>query len=97
MAWAVRRISENRLDGRCEYFMGASNVTKPAELAGCSHLLFATRAAARAYIKARWGYLAQRPDLRAEPHGWKMPQAVQVAVQLNEVPGRRRGPGGWGA
>ncbi len=37
--------------------------------------LFRTRRECRAYIKDKYGYLAER---REEPHGWRMPQAVKV-------------------
>jgi hypothetical protein len=43
--------------------------------------LFLTKAEATAYANERYGYIKTRPDLRAEPHGWRMPQPVRVAVQ----------------
>lgn len=45
-------------------------------------LLFTTRSEARRYICERYGYIKTRPDLQAEPHGWKMPVPVRVAVEL---------------
>lgn len=42
--------------------------------------LFPTRAAARAYIAKTYGYIARRPDLRAHPHGWRMPVPVRVKL-----------------
>ena len=48
----------------------------------CSPLWFWTRKEARAYIKERYGYIAGRPDLRAEPHGWKMPRAVKIRITV---------------
>lgn len=47
--------------------------------------LFWTRREAREHIAQVHGYLKTRPDLRAEPHGWRMPRAVRVAVTLREV------------
>jgi hypothetical protein len=43
--------------------------------------VFPTRRACRAYIDVHFGYLRERPDLRAEPYGYRMPQAVRVTVQ----------------
>lgn len=50
----------------------------------CLPLLFRTRKEARAWIEANYGYIRTRPDLRAAPHGWRMPQAVLVTVTLKE-------------
>jgi hypothetical protein len=44
-------------------------------------LLFKTRKAAREYAKAEYGYIATRPDLRAHPHGWTVPQPVRVEIR----------------
>jgi hypothetical protein len=45
-------------------------------------LLFFTKAAARAHIVERYGYIRHRTDLRRPPHNWRMPQAVKVDVQI---------------
>jgi len=45
-------------------------------------VLFTSRAAARAWIKAKHGYIAKRPDLRREPFGWFMPRPVRVTVSV---------------
>lgn len=50
----------------------------------CLPLLFTTRKEARAWIEENYGYIRTRPDLRAAPHGWRMPQAVLVTVTLKE-------------
>lgn len=73
--WAVRWRSVSRLDGVTEHWCW--DYCKPA--------LFMTRREARAYIKQEYGYIAERPDLRGEPHGWRMPRAVKVRVILEEV------------
>jgi hypothetical protein len=44
--------------------------------------LFRTRRAAQAYIEERYGYIRARPDLRSNPHGWRMPKAVRVTVSV---------------
>ena len=35
----------------------------------------------RQYIKAA----RKRPDLRAEPHGWRVPRPVRVSVAVTEL------------
>ena len=79
MRWAVQWRSENRLDGRREYVIWNWRTRQP--------LLFDTRSEARAFISKEYGYLVERSDLRAEPHGWKMPQAVRVEVRIVVVVG----------
>jgi hypothetical protein len=78
--WAVQWRSCNRLDGRREFFLWL-NPSTPA--------LFQTRAEARAYIREKYGYIAERPDLRREPHGWRLPRPVKVTVALRECLSRR--------
>lgn len=74
-AWAVEWRSANRLDGRRRHL-----VWSPESGPG-DYRLFRTRAACRAYIEARYGYIRKRPDLRSEPIGWRIPQAVRVKVE----------------
>jgi hypothetical protein len=70
--WAVRWRSENSLDGRREHLMWD----------GHPHVvLFRSRAACRSSIRERYGYIAARPDLRQEPHGWRTPTPVRVNIQ----------------
>ena len=45
--------------------------------------LFRDRKSAKAFIKSKYGYIMRRPDLRAEPHGWRLPMAVRVVVKPN--------------
>lgn len=77
MRWAIEWHSHNRLDGEQRYFLGE----------GEGPLLFLTRAEARRYIRQRYGYISGRADLRAEPHGWRLPQAVRVQVVIQKVQG----------
>ena len=70
--WGCEWHSRNRRDGEECSLMWEQG--KP--------LIFETRAEARAFIKHKWGYIAERPDLRAEPHGWRMPRAVRVVVSV---------------
>lgn len=73
-SWAILWRSENRLDGLSEHL-----VLDPR---GRLPLLFKTRAEARQHIAGHWGYIRHRPDLRAEPHGWRMPLAVRVTASV---------------
>lgn len=73
--WAALWRSENRLDGKREWILRDKHGI-PA--------LFNTRAEARQFIEDTHGYIRNRPDLRAEPHGWKMPIAVRVKVLREE-------------
>lgn len=74
--WAAEWHSCNRLDGEKRHILYEGLFPK----------LFHTRAETRAYIKEKYGYIASREDLRSEPHGWKVPQAVKVKIgrSLNE-------------
>ena len=74
-AWAILDRSESRLDGTREHLL----------FLHYSPLLFRTRREARQYINIAYGYIAERPDLRAEPHGRKMPRAVKVSVTIEVV------------
>lgn len=69
--WGIQWHSENALDGLSEYLLWDSP---------CRPLLFETRYEARKFARAKWGYIKSRPDLRAEPHGWRNPKAVRVCV-----------------
>jgi len=58
----------------------AEHVCGLEQLASAYDVLFRTRQAAREWIKTKYGYIAERPDLQAEPHGWRMPKAVKVKI-----------------
>lgn len=70
--WAAQWRSRNKADGARSHLLQRCGV--PA--------LFVTRAEARAFIAKEYGYIARRPDLRAEPHGWLAPRAVRVTVEV---------------
>ncbi len=74
-AWGLLWQQDNQLDGHREFLIGDADT--PAR-----RLLFSSRKAARAACEARYGYISQRADLRAEPHGWKMPKVVRVRIEL---------------
>ena len=70
--WGILWRSECSLDGKVEYLM--FNLREfPV-----SPILFVTRREAREYVEKKYGYIKNRPDLRKEPHGWKMPKVVKV-------------------
>lgn len=75
--WGLLWRSYNALDGPTERLMW-DGVYRPT--------LFRTRGEARDYIQNTWGYIHKRPDLRREPHGWKMPRAVRVRIKLEIEP-----------
>lgn len=88
MPWAIKWRSESQLSGKVERFVGcrgAVNPPVPVHLDGYTTALFRTREEARGHIRQHFGYIRRRPDLRAEPHGWKMPVPVKVRVSIEEV------------
>lgn len=72
--WGALWHSENRLDGVREHLCCEN----------CLPVLFVTRRECRAWIVDRYGYIKTRRDLRAEPHGWRMPRPVRVTITPNK-------------
>lgn len=70
--WGIVWRSHNKLDGPRAHIHHNDAVT----------LTFNRKRLAELYIQQQWGYIASRPDLRAEPHGWFMPKAVRVRVRV---------------
>lgn len=91
-AWGILWRSENRLDGKREVLLGSLTAPhgdghpqiKPAGGAQAA-LTFKTKREAAGFIKERYGYIATRPDLRREPHGWKMPAPVRVRITVEQI------------
>lgn len=77
--WSIKWKSRNRLDGEREFLC---LFDKP-QVSGL--LLFRTCQEARAWRDERYGYIRQRDDLRAEPHGWRLPSVVRVRVIIVEA------------
>ena len=73
--WGVEWHEKNRVDGDQRAIMWADG--KP--------LTFRTRQAARDYIAKTFGYIRWRDDLRREPHGWRVPQAVRIKIYVEKV------------
>lgn len=80
--WAVKFRVDNAIDGRYEYLVWHRN---RYSLGLFRLAIFDTRAEARQYIAETYGYIRDRPDLRAKPHGWKMPIPVKVRVTVEEI------------
>lgn len=74
--WAALWRSENKLDGKREHLVHEKAV--PA--------IFRTRKEARAFIETKYGYIRTRPDLQNEPHGWTVPVAIKVRVEMVLTP-----------
>lgn len=75
--WALKWRSKNRLAGKTEYLFGD----------------FKTRAEARQHRDKEFGYIRHRPDLRCEPHGWKLPAVVRVRIIVTEEINAAHAPG----
>ena len=73
--WGLLWRSENLLDGKVEHLMSEDGKL----------LYFSTRQSARDYAHLRWGYIKKRPDLQAEPHGWKMPKPVKIRLSVEVI------------
>jgi hypothetical protein len=72
--WAVLWHSENKLNGKTVYFISNEG----------EWMLFRTRQQAREWNEKEHGFIKGRPDLRGEPHGWRMPKIVRVVVTVTE-------------
>lgn len=72
--WAAQWRADNRLDGSIRHLMYGRDLLPK---------LFKTRREARDWIEQEFGWLRERPDLKAEPFGWKMPVPVKVQVLLS--------------
>jgi len=68
--WTPEWHSNNKLDGVRRVLMW--DCGEP--------LMFRTRRECREYIEQRWGYIKTRKDLRAEPHGWRLPKPVKTKI-----------------
>lgn len=70
--WAAEWHSRNLLDGKRTHIICDED---------CLPKLFRTRAACCYWIEANYGYIKVRPDLRDEPHGWRMPVPIKVSLR----------------
>ena len=49
-------------------------------------ICFLKKRDALAYIRSEYAYLRTRKDLRRAPHWWRMPHAVRIRIDFEEVP-----------
>lgn len=82
--WAAKSDETNRLDGR-KVRLRIRWWNAPKQVHGQPFMLFHTRRECRAWITEEFGYIRRRPDLQAEPHGWRVPKPVRVTVTVTEV------------
>jgi len=73
--WAPLWRSNCKLDGVTRHILSKED---------CLPALFVTRNECREYIKEKYGYIAERTDLQAEPYGWQMPIPVKVKVEVSK-------------
>ena len=84
IVWAAKSDETNQLDGR-QVRLALRWWRSPTQQYGTTLMLFETRAQCRAWIEEAYGYLRERPDLRAAPHGWRVPRPVRVSVAVTEL------------
>lgn len=82
--WAAKSDTTSRLTGR-RVTLHLHWWKSPKHEHGRAFMLFDTRRACRAWIEEHYGYLRGRPDLLAEPHGWRVPVPVKVTVVVTEI------------
>jgi hypothetical protein len=70
--WVAQWRSNNYLDGIDKHIIYDNYLPT----------LFRTRKGCREFIEAHYGYIADRPDLQEEPHGWQMPVPVKVKIDV---------------
>lgn len=73
--WGIMWRCRSRLEGLHEHLLWDSSIGVP--------YVFRTKRAAQERIRKAYGYLRNRPDLRREPHCWRMPRAVRVLVTVD--------------
>lgn len=71
--WAAKWSQTNQLDGHREHLILFDWRT------GLPSRIFKTRSECRTWIEQEYGYIRERPDLRAEPHCWKGAASCQGA------------------
>lgn len=71
--WGILWHSENRRDGVTEHLC-YNNEGVP--------YLFRTRAETLFHIRQVYRHCVMRNDLRAEPHGWRVPRPVRVVISV---------------
>jgi len=70
--WGIVWRSQNARDGRQESLLWNYGLPR----------IFETRRKAREWIEGEYGYIRNRPDLRGEPLGWRMPKPVRITLTV---------------
>ena len=73
--WGALWREKNSRDGKSEELICANGFP----------VMFKTRDESRQYIDEKYGYLKSRPDLKSEPHGWKLPIPIRVSVSRKDA------------
>lgn len=73
--WAPLWCKTNQLDGHVEYLC----LWHPHLRLGFP-TIFRTRLECREFIQKEYSYIKHRPDLRREPHCWRMPKPVKIDI-----------------
>ena len=73
MLWGLLWRSKNKLNGITEHLIYRN----------CVPLIFRTRKQAREWADTHYGYIRNRPDLRREPHGWRLPKPVKIEISFH--------------
>lgn len=68
--WGIKWRSKCKLDGERVHIIYEK----------CIPVMFRTRQQARYWIEEHYGYIRDRPDLREEPFGWKIPIAIKISI-----------------
>lgn len=68
--WGAMWHSVNSLNGEVRHLM----------CRGLMPVLFLKRKESVAWINQHYGYIRNRPDLRLEPHGWRLPKPIKVRI-----------------
>jgi len=78
--WMSLFKSDNKLEGKTRRLIRFDWKTG-------NPLIFRTRRECRQWINERYGYIKFRGDLRKEPHGWRLPEAVkiQITIQITQI------------
>lgn len=76
--WVAVWHSRNALDGRARHIMNDHISNNP--------MTFPTREKARQWVRKEYGFIRTRPDLQAEPHGWRMPTVAKATLTLTTEP-----------
>ena len=70
--WGALWHTVNKLDGEKKHII----------FDNCLPVMFVTKREIKEYIKKRYGYIAERKDLRQEPFRWRMPKPIKLKISV---------------